>query len=187
VCAIGLPLAGCPALQAYLHNLLLQPQNRTGDVAKQVLQTLAIIVQNVRSERGAQLLFSANHINRIVELPFDFENEEVLGFYVSFLKAIALRCVWSRPGPLARGTCCVPCKPARAGTWAGNNCKAGRQTNKQTVKFAFTVTLNGTELACTQLYVQLLCHASPPTLLLDCRAGTEAEVTKLLSRPDLSF
>lgn len=78
-------------IMTYLHKILLQPSNRSGDVAKQVLQTLSIIIQNVRSETAIFFLFSNNHINNIVDLDFDFDDEEVLGFYVSFLKTISLK------------------------------------------------------------------------------------------------
>ncbi|KAG2445623.1 hypothetical protein HXX76_000233 [Chlamydomonas incerta] len=75
----------------YLHRVLQQPANRTGDVAKQVLQTLSIIIQNIRSETGTYFLFSNNHINNIVEIRFDFDDEEVLGYYISFLKTISMK------------------------------------------------------------------------------------------------
>jgi protein CLEC16A len=78
-------------VMVYLHKILLQSANRRGDVAKQVLQTLGIIIQNVKSETGIFFLFSNNHINNIVELEFDFEDDEVLGYYVSFLKTISLK------------------------------------------------------------------------------------------------
>jgi hypothetical protein len=78
-------------IMTYLHRILLQPSNRAGDVAKQVLQTLSIIIQNVRSETAVFFLFSNNHVNNIVDLDFDFSDEEVLGFYVSFLKTISLK------------------------------------------------------------------------------------------------
>mmetsp|Transcript_22278 Transcript_22278/g.58078 ORF Transcript_22278/g.58078 Transcript_22278/m.58078 type:complete len:931 (+) Transcript_22278:1608-4400(+) len=78
-------------IMVYLLNILQQPASRTGDVAKQVLQTLSIIIQNVRSETGIFFLFSNNHVNNIVSSNFDFEDEEVLGYYISFLKAISLK------------------------------------------------------------------------------------------------
>lgn len=56
-----------------------------------MLQTLSIIIQNVRSETGIFFLFSNNHINNIVDLDFDFSDEEVLGYYISFLKTISLK------------------------------------------------------------------------------------------------
>jgi protein CLEC16A len=78
-------------IMIYLHNVLLQRSNRSGDIAKQVLQTLSIIIQNVKSETGIFFLFSNNHINNILEVEFDFDDEEVLGYYVSFLKTISLK------------------------------------------------------------------------------------------------
>ncbi len=77
--------------QAYIQRILQQPQSRMGETAQQVLQTLSIIAQNVSSERALDYLLSNNHVNSIVETPFDFEDEEVLGFYVSFLKAVSLK------------------------------------------------------------------------------------------------
>lgn len=56
-----------------------------------MLQTLSIIIQNISSETGTYFLFSNNHVNNILEITFDFEDEEVLGFYISFLKAISLK------------------------------------------------------------------------------------------------
>jgi protein CLEC16A len=78
-------------IMVYLHKVLLAPGNRSGEVGKQVLQTLSIIIQNVRSETGIFFLFSNNHINNILDLEFDFEDEEVLGYYISFLKTISLK------------------------------------------------------------------------------------------------
>ncbi len=78
-------------VMTYLHRILLQPANRKGDVARQVLQTLGIIIQNVRSQTAIFFLFSNNHVNNIVDLDFDFEDEEVLGYYISFLKTISLK------------------------------------------------------------------------------------------------
>lgn len=78
-------------IMVYLHKILMQPVNRTGEIAKQVLQTLSIIIQNVRSETAIFFLFSNNHINNIVDLDFDFEDDEVLGYYISFLKTISLK------------------------------------------------------------------------------------------------
>jgi protein CLEC16A len=45
----------------------------------------------VRSETGTFFLFSNNHLNHIVDLEYDFGDEEVLGFYVSLLKTIGLK------------------------------------------------------------------------------------------------
>ena len=76
---------------AHFHKILLYRDSRRGEVAKQVLQTLSIMIQNLRDETSVYYLFSNNHINDIVQLRFDFEDEEVLGYYISFLKTISLK------------------------------------------------------------------------------------------------
>ena len=76
---------------AHFHRILAQPDNRSGDVAVQVLQTLSILIQNTRSEQAVYFLFSNNHLNAIVSQEFDIESDEVLAYYVSFLKTIAMK------------------------------------------------------------------------------------------------
>jgi protein CLEC16A len=62
-------------------------------VAVQLLQSLSILVQNTRCKTSIFYLFSNNYINDLMELKqFDFGvDEEVLAWYISFLKAISLR------------------------------------------------------------------------------------------------
>lgn len=62
-------------------------------VAVQLLQSLSILVQNTRRETSIYFLFSNNYINDLMELKqFDYGvDEEVLAWYISFLKAISLR------------------------------------------------------------------------------------------------
>jgi len=77
---------------SHFHRILEQTKNnRFGEVAVQVLQTLSILIQNTRSEQAIYFLFSNNHINAIVSREFDIKNDEVLAYYVSFLKAIAMK------------------------------------------------------------------------------------------------
>lgn len=76
---------------AYLQHLLRQPAHRGGEVARQVLQTLSITLQSVTTAAGLQLLLVNGYLNSIIELPFDFEDDEVLGYYITFLKAAALK------------------------------------------------------------------------------------------------
>ena len=68
-----------------------QRGNRKGDVAKQVLQTLSILIQNIRSETAIFYLFSNNMVNEIVAMRFDFEDDEVLGYFINLLKTISLK------------------------------------------------------------------------------------------------
>ena len=59
--------------------------------AAQVLQTLSILIQNIRSETAIFYLFSNNFINELITLRFDFDDDEVLGYFVNMLKAISLK------------------------------------------------------------------------------------------------
>jgi protein CLEC16A len=56
-----------------------------------VLQTLYILIQNLRSKTALYYVCSNNHVNDLVTLAFDFEDEEVLGYYINLLKSISLR------------------------------------------------------------------------------------------------
>ncbi|KAA6427346.1 MAG: hypothetical protein FRX49_02011, partial [Trebouxia sp. A1-2] len=77
-------------LQHFTH-ILQQRSNRRGEVAVQVLQTLSMLIQNIQSKTAIFYLFSNNHINEVVGMRFDFENEEVLGHYITLLKSISLK------------------------------------------------------------------------------------------------
>ncbi|KAK9825468.1 hypothetical protein WJX81_005951 [Elliptochloris bilobata] len=78
-------------LLAHFTAFLVQRSNRQGDVAKQVLQTLSILIQNIRSTTAIFYLFSNNHVNEIIALRFDFEDDEVLGYYINLLKTVSLK------------------------------------------------------------------------------------------------
>ncbi|XP_078435327.1 CLEC16A-like protein isoform X2 [Wolffia australiana] len=70
--------------------------NKTRDVPLQLLQTISIMIQNLKSEHAIYYIFSNEHINHLILHPFDFKNEELLSYYISFLRAIS--------GKLNRGT-----------------------------------------------------------------------------------
>lgn len=58
-------------------------------VALQLLQTLSIMIQNLRSEHAIYYIFSNEHINYLITYSFDFHNDELLSYYISFLRAIS--------------------------------------------------------------------------------------------------
>lgn len=55
---------------------------------RQVLQTLSILIANIRSETNIFYLFSNNYINELICTPFDFDDDEIIGYYINLLKAI---------------------------------------------------------------------------------------------------
>ncbi len=64
-------------------------------VKAQVVQTVSILVQNVRNETSLYYLLSNNYINVLVSIPLSkFTNaalDELMPVYISFLKTLALR------------------------------------------------------------------------------------------------
>eukprot|EP01018_Ginkgo_biloba_P005051 Gb_22834 [translate_table: standard] len=63
--------------------------SKTMSVAIQLLQTLSIMIQNLRTEHALYYLFSNEHVNNLITYQFDFHNEELLNYYISFLRAIS--------------------------------------------------------------------------------------------------
>ncbi|KAK7291852.1 hypothetical protein RIF29_07338 [Crotalaria pallida] len=63
--------------------------SRTVSVPLQLLQTVSIMVQNLRSEHAIYYMFSNEHINYLITYSFDFRNDELLSYYISFLRAIS--------------------------------------------------------------------------------------------------
>jgi len=71
--------------------LKIMTQNCGSYVTVQLLQTLNILFENIRNETSLYFLLSNNHVNSIIVHKFDFENEEVLAYYISFLKTLSLK------------------------------------------------------------------------------------------------
>ena len=61
------------------------------DVSIQLLQTLNILFENLKNDTSFYFLLSNNHVNEIINHDFDFSNEEILAYYISFLKTLSLR------------------------------------------------------------------------------------------------
>ncbi|XP_021275789.1 uncharacterized protein LOC110410438 isoform X2 [Herrania umbratica] len=58
-------------------------------VSLQLLQTISIMIQNLKSEHAIYYMFSNEHVNYLITYSFDFRNEELLSYYISFLRAIS--------------------------------------------------------------------------------------------------
>eukprot|EP00258_Populus_trichocarpa_P044102 XP_024460121.1 protein TRANSPARENT TESTA 9 isoform X7 [Populus trichocarpa] len=63
--------------------------SRIVSISLQLLQTTSIMIQNLKSERAIHYMFSNEHINFLITYTFDFRNEELLSYYISFLRAIS--------------------------------------------------------------------------------------------------
>ncbi len=71
---------------------ILHNKSTSSQVQTQILQTCSILVQNVRSETSLFFILSNNYINQVIDSDLNFdEDEELLSYYISFLKTLALR------------------------------------------------------------------------------------------------
>ncbi|VDM60856.1 unnamed protein product [Angiostrongylus costaricensis] len=62
-----------------------------GSLNVQLLQTLNILFENIRHETSLYFLLSNNHVNSIITHNFDFNNEEIMAYYISFLKTLSFK------------------------------------------------------------------------------------------------
>ncbi|XP_061990548.1 protein TRANSPARENT TESTA 9 isoform X2 [Rosa rugosa] len=63
--------------------------SRNMTVSLQLLQTISIMIQNLKNEHAIYYMFSNEHMNYLITYSFDFKNEELLSYYISFLRAIS--------------------------------------------------------------------------------------------------
>ncbi|CAI5954268.1 unnamed protein product [Closterium sp. NIES-64] len=68
-----------------------QPSPQCEGVMVQLLQTLNLMIQNLKSEKAIYYMFSKEHINNVISFPFDFSDEELLAYYISFLKTLSMK------------------------------------------------------------------------------------------------
>nr|XP_006814698.1 PREDICTED: protein CLEC16A-like [Saccoglossus kowalevskii] len=74
---------------SFFLKILRQPCGRY--VSVQLLQTLNILFENIKNETSLYYLLSNNYINFIIVHRFDFSDEEILAYYISFLKTLSLK------------------------------------------------------------------------------------------------
>lgn len=60
-------------------------------VKLQLLQTLSMLVQNIRRQTSVYYILSNNHVNRLMSTNMDFDDEEVLAYYITLMKSLAMR------------------------------------------------------------------------------------------------
>lgn len=73
----------------YFLSIMVQTTGK--EVKIQLLQTLSILVENLKRDTSIYFLLSNNHINELIIHQFDFSDEEVLAYYISFLKTLSLK------------------------------------------------------------------------------------------------
>lgn len=61
------------------------------NVKIQLLQTLSMLVQNIKTKTSLYYIFSNNHLNMLIGRSLDWKDEEILAYYITLLKSIAIR------------------------------------------------------------------------------------------------
>ncbi len=69
--------------------------------------TSLCVLQNISSETSLFYILSNNYINEMIVHRFDFSDEELLAYYISFLKTLSLK---------LNEVCISACLPALAGS-----------------------------------------------------------------------
>nr|XP_017016777.1 protein CLEC16A homolog isoform X3 [Drosophila kikkawai] len=76
---------------SYFLHIMRQKSGGSSFVCVQLLQTLNILFENIRNETSLYYLLSNNHVNSIMVHKFDFSDEDVMGYYILFLKTLSLK------------------------------------------------------------------------------------------------
>lgn len=138
------------------------------DIALQLLQTLAIVVQNIREETSLFFLFSEGHVpKRLVEANLDFDDEEVLGRYVSLLKTASMR---------------LNSRTVQMFFFTGTETRGGKAAGEQSdaVAAAFPLFAAGARFLS---HHESMVRAASRTITLNCLAVTDARVRQFLCSP----
>jgi len=139
------------------------------DIALQLLQTLAIVVQNVREETSLFFLFSEGHVpKRLVEANLDFDDEEVLGRYVSLLKTTSMR---------------LNARTVQMFFFTGTETREGGKAageQSDAVAAAFPLFAAGARFLS---HHESMVRAASRTITLNCLAVTDARVRQFLCSP----
>ncbi|XP_061377184.1 protein CLEC16A homolog isoform X2 [Danaus plexippus] len=76
---------------SYFLRIMRQKCGGSSYVCVQLLQTLNILFENIRNETSLYYLLSNNHVNSIIVHKFDISDEEVMAYYISFLKTLSFK------------------------------------------------------------------------------------------------
>ena len=76
-------------MQSFFLDILDQREGTVLSV--QILQTLNILFENTHNETSIYYLMSNDHVTSIISYPFNFHNEEILAYYISFLKTLSMK------------------------------------------------------------------------------------------------
>jgi protein CLEC16A len=71
--------------------LLRVMEQKDTQVHVQLLQSLSILLENIAAPSALYYLLSCDRVNAVITHHFDFSDEELMAYYVSFLKTLSLK------------------------------------------------------------------------------------------------
>ncbi|GBC03975.1 hypothetical protein RclHR1_05430005 [Rhizophagus clarus] len=76
-----------------IHHIILNllKQTKSPNITNQILQTMNILVENIHDLTSLYFLLSKNYVNEIICHKFDFSNDEILAYYIIFLRTLSLK------------------------------------------------------------------------------------------------
>ncbi|KAF9361666.1 Protein CL16A [Mortierella sp. AD094] len=77
--------------KVHSHFLEILQSKHDGSLIVQVLQTLNIMFENVRSQESLYFLLSKNYVNDVIGLKYDFSNDEILAYYIYLLRTLSFK------------------------------------------------------------------------------------------------
>ncbi|KAE9555667.1 hypothetical protein FO519_001138 [Halicephalobus sp. NKZ332] len=77
--------------QMHQHFINIMNQKCHISVHVQLLQTWNIIFENLRNESALYFLLSNNNVNSVIQHNFDFNNEDIMAYFISFVKTLSLK------------------------------------------------------------------------------------------------
>uniref|UniRef100_A0A7E4ZSZ0 FPL domain-containing protein n=1 Tax=Panagrellus redivivus TaxID=6233 RepID=A0A7E4ZSZ0_PANRE len=77
--------------QMHQHFLGIMQESNSTSVHVQLLQTLNIIFENIRNESALYFLLSNNNVNTVIQHEFNFANEDIMAYFISFMKTLSLK------------------------------------------------------------------------------------------------
>ncbi|CAG8497566.1 14038_t:CDS:10 [Ambispora leptoticha] len=75
----------------HYHFLRILETTKSPLVTKQLLQTMNILFENIHDLTSLYFLLSNNYVNRVICHEFDFSNDEILAYYIYFLRTLSFK------------------------------------------------------------------------------------------------
>jgi hypothetical protein len=79
-------------LEKNMFGVLLRIMEQKDSIVQvQLLQTLSILLENISTSSSLYYLLSCDRVNSVITHDFDFSDEELMAYYISFLKTLSLK------------------------------------------------------------------------------------------------